>query len=150
MVGLKKKKGIIPQIPNDTRCNSHPESVKTFVTNYHKYREIALENVGNFDKSILKILENIGIYHEAVNLEKQLITVAKALDNLQKDSTSISLAVEIWLDLLSEEILQPYFEYFKKRFEQAIKPPHFLANLMDPKFRGQRLSSIQEMQLKNG
>ncbi|KAJ8892928.1 hypothetical protein PR048_005509 [Dryococelus australis] len=34
----------MPQLPNETQWNSLPECIKSFVTNYHWYREIALEH----------------------------------------------------------------------------------------------------------
>lgn len=48
---LKEKDGLMPQIPNETRWNSHPEFVRTFVANYHKYKEIVLKQDNKFNDS---------------------------------------------------------------------------------------------------
>jgi len=141
---LKEKDGLMPQIPNETRWNSHPECVRTFVVNYHKYREIALEQDKEFDESIANILNNMGIYSESVYLEKQLSTIVSALNILQRESTFISEAVEIWSKLLNEEVLESYKSFFQRRFNQAITSVHLLAHMMDPKFNGQHLSPEQE------
>lgn len=134
----------MPQLPNDTRWNSHVDCVKSFTTNYHKYREIALEHNKDFHANISNILNNVGLYNEAVHLEKQLCLIANALDKFQKETTMISDAVGIWVDLLSSDVLKPYHPHLNKRFQQAIQPSHILANLMDPKYRGQNLSDDQE------
>jgi len=121
---LKEKDGLMPQIPNETRWNSHPECVRTFVANYHKYREIALEQDNEFNDSISNILNDMAIYSESVYLEKQLSIVASALNILQRESTSILEAVDVWSKLLKEEVLKSYKNFFQKRFNQAITPVH--------------------------
>lgn len=141
---LKEKDGLMPQIPNETRWNSYPECVRTFVANYHKYREIALEQDNEFNDSISNILNDMAIYSESVYLEKQLSIVASALNILQRESTSISEAVDVWSKLLKEEVLKSYKNFFQKRFNQAITPVHLLAHMMDPKYNREHLSSEQE------
>lgn len=141
---LQEQGGHMPQLPNDTRWNSHVDCLKSFKMNYHKYREIALEHSQDFCKDIAKLLNNMGLYQEAVHLGKQLSVVGNALDKLQRETTCISEAVEIWLDLLSSDVLVPYHKYFKKRFLEAIQPAHILANLTDPKYQGKNLSDEQE------
>lgn len=141
---LVEQKGHMPQLPNETRWNSHLDSVRSFAINFHKYREIALEHSEDFSANITSLLNNVGLYQETLHLEKQLSVVAEALDKLQKETTCISEAVEIWLNLLSSDVLVCYHSYFLKRFQQAIQPPHLLANLTDPKFRGHCLNEEQE------
>lgn len=141
---LVEQGGHMPQLPNDTRWNSHLDSVRSFMLNYHKYREIALEHSQDFSTNIANLLNNVALYKDVVHLDKQLSVVADALDKLQKETTCISEAVEIWLNLLSSDVLMCYYNYFWKRFQQAIQPPHILANLTDPKFQGQHLSEEQE------
>ena len=53
---------MMPQIPNDTRWNSQKECQKTFLKNYHKYVEIKLEHIEDFDKEIGNYLMNVGLY----------------------------------------------------------------------------------------
>ena len=65
---LTKKKGLMPQIPCDSRWNSQKECLRTFVKNFHKYNEIRLEHMEEFDREIGNILTNAGIYSEASNL----------------------------------------------------------------------------------
>lgn len=54
---LEEKAGPVPQLPNDTRWNSHLACIKTFVSNYPKYVEICSEH--EQDRSITKVLDNV-------------------------------------------------------------------------------------------
>ncbi|KAJ8889822.1 hypothetical protein PR048_009326 [Dryococelus australis] len=98
---LLEKDGVMPQSPNETRCNSHCDCVKSFVTNDHRYREIAIEHAQDFDPN------------------KELHVVPNILNQLHKE-TCISETVEICLDQLSSDVLEPYRHHFKKIFQQAI------------------------------
>lgn len=76
------------------------------------------------------------LYEEAVNLKKQFYLwykIRRALDKLKKETVCVSEAVEIWLDLLSFNVLLSY--HLNNRFQQVIHQPHSSANVMDPKFR---------------
>ncbi|KAJ8896662.1 hypothetical protein PR048_002006 [Dryococelus australis] len=46
--------------------------------------------------------------------------------------------------LLSSDVLKSYHHHLKKRLQQALQPPHILAKLKDPKFKGQHLSEERE------
>ncbi|EZA58500.1 hypothetical protein X777_01096 [Ooceraea biroi] len=105
--------------------------------------EIALEQ-DNFDDSISNILNDMAIYSESVYLEKQLSIVTSALNILQRESTSISEAVDVWSNLLKEEVWKSYKSFFQKRFNQAITPVHLLAHMMDLKYNREHLSTEQE------
>ena len=47
-------------------------------------------------------------------------------------------AVEIWIDLISEEKLSQYKDEILKRFKAAMTPCHFLANLTHPLYKGMK------------
>ncbi|CAI6376424.1 unnamed protein product [Macrosiphum euphorbiae] len=140
---LREKKGLMPQIPNETRWSSHSACVRTFVSNYHLYRQISTDN-DDFDNTIEKILNNVGIYREALNLQDQLISVSNSLDRFQSDSTSISDSVDVWKKLLVNENLLPYKHCFIKRYKQVIEPYHFLAYMLDPQYIFQNLLTPEE------
>ena len=69
-----------------------------------------------------------------------LTPIGQALDSLPGDRVNISEACHIWLGLLEEACLNVHKTIVTTRMNQALKPFHFLAYLMDPKYRGQRLS----------
>lgn len=141
---LKEHDCVMPQIPNSTRWNSHEECISSFLRNYHKYVLIASEHENEFDSRISKILDNVAIYKEALNLQKQLSLISTSLDKLQSDTSTLSLAVEIWKDLIDSEELRPHKKVIQRRYEEVMEPEHFLANMMDAKFNGRRLSPDEE------
>ncbi|KAB7504956.1 hypothetical protein Anas_09603 [Armadillidium nasatum] len=131
---LKEKGGLMPQIPNDTRWNSQQACINTFIQNYYKYVEIANED--KLEMSITNILSNPSLYREAQHLQKQVDVVSKALDKLQSDTATLSIAVNEWLVLLESEVLDPYKANIRKRMEEATEPFFFVANMMDPQYLG--------------
>ncbi|KAB7494083.1 hypothetical protein Anas_08142 [Armadillidium nasatum] len=124
----------MPQIPNDTRWNSQQACINTFIQNYYKYVEIANED--KLEMSITNILSNPSLYREAQHLQKQVDVVSKALDKLQSDTATLSIAVNEWLVLLESEVLDPYKANIRKRMEEATEPFFFVANMMDPQYLG--------------
>lgn len=141
---LREKGGLMPQIPNDTRWNSQEECLKTFISNFHKYNEIKLEHLDEFDQQIRNLLGNVAIYTEAVYLQSQLKALAKGIDVLQSDNATLSTAVEVWINIIEEPLLNNYAEKFKKRFNHYTEPFHFLAHMTDPKYFGERLINEHE------
>lgn len=146
---LREKGGRMPQLPNSTRWNSQQECVSTFIENYSKYVEIITEHLREIPANIAKILDNVTIYRDAVHLLRQLTEVSRVLDLLQADSTNIAQAVELWLDLAENPDLEPYKDAITRRMNQALQPFHFLANLLDPRFKGRRMSAKQEEAAEN-
>lgn len=87
---LPEKGGLMPQIPNDTRWNSQEECLRTFIANFHKYNEVRLEHLQEFEPQIGNILSNAGIYSEAIHLNNQLKVIARSIDTLQSDNATIN------------------------------------------------------------
>lgn len=141
---LIEKKGHKPQLPNETRWNSEEACLSSFIFNYQKYIEISIEHKDDIDTNILTFLDNKGLYRECVNLQAQLSVIAKALDKLQTDSCTLGQTVEIWLDVMESKELSSYKDCIKHRFEEALTPFHFIANITDPALQGKRLTRQQE------
>lgn len=97
-----------------------------------------------FDHQIGNILTNVGIFSEVVYLSKQLGVLSKAIDELQSDTTTLSKAVETWLDIIENPSLKTHQTTLRKRFNQHIEPYHLLTNMTDPKYLGKSLASVQE------
>lgn len=139
---LDEKGGVVPQLPNETRWNSHFATVETFISNYSKYIEIQVEQ-NDLSPSITKIISNVMILREANNLLKQMTVVGTALDKLQSDSTYLADAVEIWFDVTECTDLESHIMQFKLRRDQALEPFHYLANITHPQYMGKRLTGAQ-------
>ena len=61
---------------------------------------------------------------------KQLKPVSTALDIMQVDSTTLADACHLLCNLLKDDNLKFHFKKFKKRFEKAVLPYHFLSNFL--------------------
>ena len=89
-------------------------------------------------------MDNVAIYKESLNLRKQLLSISAALNELQKDKTTLLRAVEIWKDFLETEELKQHKPVILMHCKQIIGPEQFSANMMDPNFLGKRLSLDEE------
>lgn len=79
---LQEKGGMMPQIPNDTRWNSHKACIETFIKNFYKYVEISNEHEDEIANNITTILSNTHLYRETADLQKQITEVAEALNKV--------------------------------------------------------------------
>jgi len=134
----------MPQLPSDVRWSSYEDCLTTFIYNFHLYSQIRSEHLNEFDNNIHKILNNVQLYNEALNLQQMLSQIKIALDLLQGDSTSIATAVEIWYNLLNNDILFSKRTLIEKRMKSVLTPAHYLANMMHPKYLGKHLSEDSE------
>lgn len=86
---LKKKGGVMPQIPNDTRWNSQLACLNTFNRNYLIYREINKEDPTVIEERIGNKLNGMNLYKNSLDLEEQIKIVENVLDQLQKDNATL-------------------------------------------------------------
>lgn len=147
---LKEKNGLMPQLPCETRWNSHNACLNSFISNYSLYAQIKLEHLtnGDFDSRISNLLGNVGLYSEAVHLSEQLNVLTNALNLLQSDKTTIAISLDIWYDLLDSEICKnssTICKAVKKRLKEAITPAHLIAYWMHPQYMGTKLSADDEL-----
>ncbi|KAI6647091.1 hypothetical protein LOD99_8928 [Oopsacas minuta] len=87
--------------------------------------------------------QNINIKRNAEDYLKRMTPIAVALDKVQSDSCKLSDAVGVWKALKRDmDSLMPSVVTHKvqNRYKQALSAPHYLANLMDPRYRGITLS----------
>ena len=140
-----------PHLPENTRWNSQVACTETYIRNRPYMLMVIAQNEDIIDSRIRTLILNVGLYNEAEHLRTQLQPVSNALDKLQSDSVSIADACE-WLSLLQEKQLEPCMSQMEKRFDQAMTPCHYLANMLHPVYRGKNLktehiSSAQDMLL---
>ena len=132
-----------PQLIGATRWNSQLDCMQTYITNRPFYVLIMAQHDDLIEQRIQTLINNIALFHEAKHLIETLAPIARALDKLQSDYTSIADACETWISLLQNELLQPHRTKIQKRFDQAMTPNHFLANCLHPKYRGRHLTPEQ-------
>ena len=61
-----------------------------------------------------------------------------------KEKSNIADSCEEWMKLLQLDELKCHQSKIQQRFKQAITPTHLLANMINPKYMGQRLSCEQQ------
>ncbi|KAI6651282.1 hypothetical protein LOD99_5430 [Oopsacas minuta] len=96
------------------------------------------------DLSIANQINNVGLYRGAKNLYDQLKPIATSLDKLQGEKSNVAGSCEEWMKLIQLDELTSHLGKIQKRFKQATTPTHFLANMINPKYMGQRLSCEQQ------
>ena len=133
-----------PVLPCATRWNSQLECLSSYVTNRPFMCTIVNDDENAIDAHITKIVNNVGLFREVKNHIEQFHPIARALDRAQSDSATLADTCEDWLDLLESPNLAVFNSQIKKRFNQAMTPAHFLANLLDPKYLGAKLSPEQK------
>ena len=131
---LKKLGGRIPQLPNETRWLSQRDFFETFLFNYKFYIEIHEKHPTLFTPTEDAILNDRQIKRAADHLLEQLNEVAKALNIMQSDHSSLADAMEAWITLTTHDCLsEDLKEAALKRMEKAITPYHAFAKLVSNK-----------------
>ncbi|KAK2147191.1 hypothetical protein LSH36_564g00003 [Paralvinella palmiformis] len=90
---------------------------------------------------IRNLVHNVGLYNEAKHLEEKLKPIAAAMDSLQSNTTTNADHCEQWCAILlhTDNVLEPHKAKITKRFNQAMRPTHYLANTLHPIYRGRNL-----------
>lgn len=65
------------------------------------------ERKEDFDQNTTCVLHNKEAYGEALHLQKQLKVVSKGVDRLEDDDTASAVSMEICLDLINNNELEP-------------------------------------------
>lgn len=141
-------------IPQQVRWNTMADCLKVYLENWHFMSDICLNNATAIDMTISQKVNDMSLKQQAQALYRKLENIAITLDISQKTSCCIGEVTEAWIELKNkfegENVRQRETEYslsdlskFNSRFEMAMSPAHFSANLLHPKFKGENLSSEQ-------
>lgn len=145
---LKEEGGLKLVLPQDVRWSSLTNCLESFIKHWPILMKISEEHRGKIDNIVFNKVSNIAIKRNAESLLCRLKPVALSVDSVQKNSCTISEAVEVWKKLeesLNElKLDKTCMASFIKRYNQALGPPHFLANLIDPRFCGNKLTDIEK------
>lgn len=133
-----------PQLPGDTRWKSQLTCIESFHRNKHAYMQIIEENEHHIDKDVSNIIRNYNLYKQSKDLLLQLKPIADALDRLQSDTATLDEACRVWLSLLKDENLQSRHQEVSKRLTQSLQTFHYLAYLLNPKYKGEGLTDKQK------
>ncbi|XP_039313531.1 uncharacterized protein LOC120356871 isoform X1 [Solenopsis invicta] len=137
----------IPQLPGETRWNSVIECLEVFVINRDFYLKIAENHEESIEKNIIDIIQNIGLMKEVKSLITQLKPIRAALNKLQSENATLSDTLTEFLklkELSTNDVLLPYNDLIKKRFDDCITPAHIIGFLLNPKNLDLQLDSELE------
>ncbi|XP_067412762.1 heterogeneous nuclear ribonucleoprotein U-like protein 1 isoform X2 [Emydura macquarii macquarii] len=146
---LKRAGGSRLILPQDVRWNSVVDCFEQFIKNWPILIKLCEENRDKIDGSISSKVSNIGLKRNVEDMLSILKPISIASNKLQRNCCCIADAVEIWKALqetLKKEIphQKVKLQAVKKRMDQALTPPHFLANILDPRYKGRCLTSEED------
>ncbi|XP_065641917.1 uncharacterized protein LOC136073741 [Hydra vulgaris] len=134
-------------LPQDTRWNTMCDCLKLYIANWSTLLKICESNRAIIDTTVQQNVSNLVIKRSAEDLLARLEPIAFALDKAQSNKCKIADVVEVWKNLenkllcKSEKVIQ---NKFKKRYDKAVTPSHFLANLLHPHYQGRKLNEIEK------
>lgn len=139
----KGKKLILPQ---QVRWNTVFDSIKSYLDNRGILVQICQDHKDDINDEICSLVNSGRLTKKCQNYNAVLGPIAIALDRMQSDMCTISIAVEIWyklqIDLQSQS--EDVNAQFNNRRDMALTSEHYLANLCDHRFRGEHLSEAQK------
>lgn len=135
-------------LPQDVRWNTLSDCLQSYIDNWHILSKVCSEQRCALDADVLRIVQCSDFKIQVEDYQKKLKRISIALDKVQKDDCNLGESVEIWLELKEfltgcPECSENEFNHYQKRFEMAMTPSHFLANLLHPLYKGERLSENQ-------
>jgi transcription termination factor NusB len=124
-------------MPQDVRWNTLADCLEVYVSEWQKLLKICEENRNEIDTIVSEKVSNIQIKRLAEDFLAILKPISIALDRVKKNAF-LSDAVEVWKELEStfdkdDNISIIQIRIFKKRYNQAMTPYHYLAYLLDPR-----------------
>lgn len=145
----KQAGGTSLSLPTDVRWNTLSDCFESYLKNWHILVKVCTENRVAINTEIHAKIQNLDLKNNVKNYLFKLQKISSALDKTQNETCTIGEATEIWIDLLQsvekENFTTFEIDCFKTRFNMAFKmtPYHYLANLLDHRYRGQKLNQNQ-------
>ena len=134
-------------IPHEIRWNTLTDCLDSYISNWPILVKVCEEYRHEINGNISNKVKNYSIKRNAEDLLVRLKPISIALDQIQRDNTIISDTVEVWKQLYEclQSTQQPpqVLRKVDERAAQAITPAHYSANLIDPRYRGRKLT-VQE------
>lgn len=133
-------------MPQEVRWNTVSDCLRSYLDNRGILIPICQDRGSQIDDEICALVSDVDLTRQVADFLLRIKPVSIALDRVQRDNTNISIAVEVWFRLEKDLEGQPLsvLKEFEKRMKMALGPEHFLANIADHRFRGERLSDSQK------
>ena len=136
------------------RWNSSVKLLDWFVTEWQKLRKIVEEHPEYFNgpgESIAKTIRDLCIFQQIEDAKKCLQPVAEALDTIQGNNICIADGVDIWKTLLENYRSSEQREWLAsaERYERSLPDVWFAANVLHPKYGGEKLTQSELQRAMN-
>ncbi|XP_035713088.1 uncharacterized protein LOC118437806 [Folsomia candida] len=150
---LDEMGGKRPVLPRTTRWNSQIDSFLNYLENHSKYLGIVRELCKDKDhrgkesfQKLKEVVEDNSVYNNVEDAVKLLQPICVALDEMQKEHSTLADAAEMWITLccsLPRRITTN--EYFLKQKKLGLTQTAIAAHILHPKYKvlGSRLTSEQ-------
>lgn len=120
----KEAKGNKLIMPQEVRWNTVTDSLKSYLDNRGILVQVCQDHKENIDKDVFRIVNDIHITNNAKDFLQRMNPVAIALDRMQRDGSTIAVAVEIWRrleeDLSTSTQPEDVMKHFKRRRGMAL------------------------------
>ncbi|XP_047986596.1 uncharacterized protein LOC125226609 [Leguminivora glycinivorella] len=142
-------------LPLEVRWNTMNDAIRSYLDNRGILVQVSQDHKDKIDREVIKIVNDCQITMNAVDFLKTLSPIATALDRMQRNTTTIAIAVEIWnkleFDLLGNSAYQnaKTKKIFLSRRAMALQGLHYAANMVDHRFLGRNLNNEQKKQAYN-
>lgn len=136
-------------LPQDVRWNTLCNCLESYIDNWHILSKVCSEYKLSIDTDIIKLVNNMDLKINCEEYYRKLKFISVSLDKMQRDDCVISEGTQIWLDLLevantdTDAFSENDIQKMTKRFKMAMTPAHFLSNILDHRFRGNKLNAEQ-------
>lgn len=139
-------------LPCDVRWNSVRDCLESFVKNYSVLTEVVSTYKHAINDEIYKIIIEDNLLGISQFLIRKLNVVGKNLAKLQSDNCFLSEAFELWTDMKeffdinsndSIDDINADLMNFNERYELALSVYHVIANMLDPRYKGNRITAEQ-------
>lgn len=134
-------------MPQDVRWNTLADCLESYISNWHILSKICTDNQAAINVDISSKVNDMNLKIKATDYLEKLKVISVALDKVQRECCTIGEATEIWIEIINHfkqnNFLESDLNCVLKRFEMAMTSAHYLANLLDHRFRGFQLSQEQ-------
>lgn len=121
------------------------DTIRSYLDNRGILVQICQDHKSEIEGHIIKIVNDSQVTMNAVDFLKRLSPISIALDRMQRNSSTIAVAVEIWHKLRLDLDDQPLNvkKCFENRKAMALYGAHY-ANMIDHRFLGKNLSNTEK------
>ncbi|EZA58857.1 hypothetical protein X777_01032 [Ooceraea biroi] len=134
-------------IPQDVRWNTLADCLESYISNWPILSKVCTDNRVAINIDISSKVNDINLKIKAMDYLEKLKIISVALDKIQRDCCTIGEATEIWIEMVNHfqqnNLLESDFNCVLQRFKMVMTPAHYLANLLDHRFRGLQLNQEQ-------